>query len=180
MWYTSAFFANSRRKCIIDSLVKGLILGLKSRAKFLSFFSPISQNLVFSLLNLSFLSWLKRFFALVAVSSIFLVAQWVEANFFWKMKVFQPLLAFQNREPFSSKIHPSPFNRKVLKTGEYFGSRISIFPVFSTGRGCKKLRENRDFFPSFSPFSEKRWSGNTFGDVPKRLKGPVLKTGRSA
>ena len=116
MWYTSAFFANSRRKCFIDSLVKGLILGLKSRAEFLSFFSPISRNLAFSLLNLSFFSWLKRFFALVAVSSIFLAAQGVEANFSWKMKAFQPLLGFQYREPFSAKIHPSPFNRKVLKT----------------------------------------------------------------
>ena len=71
----------------------------------------------------------------------------------------------------------SGHNGAVLKTGGHFGSRFSIFPVFSTGRGCKKLRENRDFSPSFSPFSEKRWSGNTFGDVPKRLKGPVLKTG---
>ena len=46
----------------------------------------------------------------------------------------------------------SGHNGAVLKTGEYFGSRFSIFPVFSTGRGCKKLRENRDFSPSFSPF----------------------------
>ena len=71
----------------------------------------------------------------------------------------------------------SGHNGAVLKTGGLFGSRFSIFPVFSTGRGSKKLRENRNFSPSFSPFSEKRWSGNTFGDVPKWLKGPVLKTG---
>ena len=117
MWYTSAFFANSRRKCIIDSLVKGLILGLKSRAEFLSFFSPISQNLAFFFLNLSFFSWLKRFFALVAVSSIFLAAQGVEANFSWKMKAFQPLLASKTGSHFPLKSTHVHLTEKSWKPG---------------------------------------------------------------
>ena len=48
--------------------------------------------------------------------------------------------------------YQSGHNGADLKTGGHFGSRFSISLVFSTGCGDKKLRENRDFSPSFSPF----------------------------
>ena len=42
------------------------------------------------------------------------------------MKAFQPLLAFQNREPFSIKIHPRPFNRKTVRVQAHAGSNPAL------------------------------------------------------
>ena len=73
----------------------------------------------------------------------------------------------------------SGHNGTVLKTGEYFGSRISIFPVFSTGRGCKKLRENRDFSPSFSPFFRETLEREYIWRCTQAVEGTGLENGRA-
>lgn len=169
-------YCQQQKKMYLFSLIYSLgvsVFPYISRAWILSIFSPFFPN------SLHFPVF-RPFLGVAATDSNPLdFMRLCGQNHLEKAAISSHFL-FLKMESFSTKIHPSPFDRKVLKTGEYFGSYFPIFPVFSTSCGDKKLRENRDFSPSFSPFSEKRWSENIFGDVPKRLKGPVLKIGRPA
>ena len=74
--------------------------------------------------------------------------------------------------------YQSGHNGAVLKTGEYFGSRFSIFPVFSTGRAYKKLRKNRDFSPSFSPFFRETLERKYIWRCTQAAEGTGLENGR--